>query len=605
MRQKGTQRMAAFRRRPSRLICAIVVAGALAGCSLVQPVEAPSSARSDAAALAARGQHARAAQAYATLAASNPANRDYYELRSAQQWLAGGNLAAARGAFAAASPAARVEVPDLRALVGASIAIADGNGAAALRELSRIRPPQNAPYAREYWRSRGQAEFLVGDAVAGVTAYVERERWLSDPAAIRANRDQLFAQLRAGAIRGDSFAAPPNAGPVVAGWLALGPVALDFERNPMRVPDALAAWRAQFPDHPAEATLSAAARSELAAVTQFPQRIALLLPLSGPAAGAGVAVRDGFLAAYFEQDSASRPRVRIYDVAATTVTAAYSRALADGADFLVGPLTKGSVDAIAPLDSGRIPVLALNFLADSITAPRNFYQFALRPEDEARIVAQRLIADGRLHGVAIVPDGDWGDRVENAFATELGRHGGSVLALGRYVPGQIDFSDIIRSTLEIRGTPNQPATHRADATFVFVAGPPSITRLVMPQLKFNYAGDIPVYAMPDGYAADPLENADIDGMRFPDMPWMISADPVTAKIRDAVDAAWPGRAARWGRLYAFGFDAYRLVPALRSGYFKGGAQISGLTGRLRLDDLDRIRRGLDWAVIRDGVASPL
>jgi len=180
-----------------------------------------------------------------------------------------------------------------------------------------------------------------------------------------------------------------------------------------------------------------------------------------------------------------------------------------------------------------------------------------------------------------------------------------VLALGRYAPGQINFSDIIRSTLEIGATPGGPAAHRADATFVFVAGPPSITRLVMPQLKFNYAGDLPVYSMPDGYAPGPVANSDVDGMRFPDMPWMISADPVTAKIRASVDAAWPNRAARWGRLYAFGFDAYRLVPALRSGYLAGGTELAGVTGRLRLDDLGRIRRGLDWAVIRDGVPSPL
>jgi len=588
------------------MICIALCAGlALAGCSLVAPVETPASARSDAGRLARQGRHAQAAQAYAALAVPNSPDHDYDELQSAEQWLLSGNPAAARQALAAVSPAARVKLPVLRALVGAAVALNGGDGAGALGELARIPAPQDAPQARQYWRLRGSGEFLVGNTAAGVRAYVARERWLTDPAAIRANRDELFARIRVAAVHGDSFAPPRNAGPLVAGWLALGSVALELERNPMRVSAALAAWRAQFPDHPATATVAAAAQSQVRAVSAFPRHVALLLPLSGAAEDAGIAVRDGFIAAYFQQDAASRPQVKIYDVAATPVADAYAQAIAGGADFIVGPLTKGSVAAIAPLASGRVPILALNFLPDSIPAPREFYQFALRPEDEARIVARRLIADGRLRGVAIVPDGDWGQRVERAFTQELTRLGGAVLALQNYEPGQIDFSDIIRSELQIHQIRGQAATHRPDAAFVFIAGPPSITRLLIPQLKFLFAGDVPVYSMPDGYAPGASANSDVDGMRFPDMPWMLSDDPVTAAIRHTVHSAWPARTTRWDRLYAFGFDAYRLVPALRSGYFTGGAEISGMTGRLRLDAQDRIRRGLDWAQIRDGVPQPL
>ena len=37
----------------------------------------------------------------------------------------------------------------------------------------------------------------------------------------------------------------------------------------------------------------------------------------------------------------------------------------------------------------------------------------------------------------------------------------------------------------------------------------------------------------------------------------------------------------------------------------GANEIDGVTGRLRLDDHNRIRRELDWAQIRDGQAAPL
>ncbi len=67
--------------------------------------------------------------------------------------------------------------------------------------------------------------------------------------------------------------------------------------------------------------------------------------------------------------------------------------------------------AIVPLSGGRASVLALNFLGDSASTPGNFYQFSLSPEDEARIVARRAVADGRLNGVVLAPNSEWGNRV--------------------------------------------------------------------------------------------------------------------------------------------------------------------------------------------------
>ena len=337
----------------------------------------------------------------------------------------------------------------------------------------------------------------------------------------------------------------------------------------------------------------------------YPRQIALLLPLSGRAEQIGAAVRDGFISAYYEQDAASRPRLKIYDVAAHSVASAYGQAVADGAGFVVGPLTKADVAAVAPLAAGRVPTLALNFLGGSAAAPRDLYQFALLPEDEARIVARRLAADGRLRGVAILPNGEWGDRVAAAFTGEFARLGGAVLDTARYDPGLVDFSDIIRTTLQIHEIKGEPVTHRADAAFVFIAGTPDIARLIMPQLKFHYAGDIPVYSTSESFKPGTAANADIDGLMFPDMPWMISADPATDAIRDKVRAAWPAATARRDRLFAFGFDAYRLVPELRSGFFRDGAQFSGMTGQLQLDAEQRLRRNLGWAVIKDGGPQPL
>ncbi len=598
--------MAAISRRPRlALFAALTVAALLAACSLVKQEQAPADKQDTAGRLVRDGKHAEAAQAYADLAVQLPADHDNYALLSAEQWLLAGNIAAAKQAFAGVTPDARAKLPTARALVAAEIAYAGNDGAGAIRELDQIPVPTAADQAQNYWWIRGRSAFLTGHPVEGTRALVERERYLTEPAALRANREELFNRIRAAAEHGQSLKPPAKTDPIVAGWLAFGPVSVEVARDPLRATAALAAWKRAYPQHPANDSVLNMAQTQIAAATEFPDQIALLLPLSGRAEAVGVAVRDGFIAAYLEQDPATRPHLKIYDVAAESVSSAYGRAMAEGAGFIVGPLTKEDVAAVVPLSAGHTPVLALNFLADSVSPARNFYQFALLPEDEARMVARRVVTDGRLNGVMIVPGGEFGNRVAAAFADELAHLGGTVLDSQKYDSAQADFSDIIKRILQVREVKGEPVTHRADATFVFVAGTPGAARQILPQLKFHYAGDIPVYTTSDSYEPDPGANSDLDGMLFPDMPWMVATDPVTLQIRDGVRAAWPARTARRDRLYAFGFDAYRLVPALRSKTPTQAAEISGVTGKLHLDEHNRIRRDLDWSQIRNGVPNAL
>lgn len=594
--------MAAIPRRPCPALCAaLVIAFLAAGCSLVKPAPTPAERQTRAEHLAAEGKHADAARTYAELAAEAPADRDSYELLSAEQWVLAGDTASAKQAFAAVSPEARAKLPASRALVAAEIALAENDGARAIHELDSIPVPAQAELAQNYWWLRGKSAFLTGHPVEGTRAFVERERYLLDPGRLRASREQLFVLIRSAAEHGTSLKPPPKTDPIVAGWLALGPVAVELARNPMHAAAALESWKRAYPQHPANESVLALAQNQIAAATEFPEQIALLLPLSGRAETVGTAVRDGFIAAYLEQEPASRPHVKIYDVAAESVAGAYRHAVEDGAGFIVGPLTKEDVAAIAPLSGGRTPVLALNFLADSVPAARNFYQFALLPEDEARNVARRLVAEGKLKGVAIIADGEWGNRVQAAFAEEFSQHGGTLLDSVRFEGSRADFSEGIKQILQLHVAKGEPVTHRTDAQFVFVAGSASAARLIVPQLKFNSAGDVPVYSTSDSFEPGPSANADLDGMIFPDMPWMVSADPVTSQIRDSVRAAWPTRTARRDRLYAFGFDAYRLVAALRSKSLSPSSELSGVTGKLLLDDHNRIHRELEWAQIRGGV----
>ena len=375
----------------------------------------------------------------------------------------------------------------------------------------------------------------------------------------------------------------------------------------------------RYSQHTANGPVTAAMPADLTSDRPYPSQVALLLPLTGRLADAGEALREGFLAAWFQQEAATRPRVRIYD-SADDAARAYAQALAEGAAFVIGPLGKENVEAVARVADGRVPTLALNFLPDSAVAPPRFYQFALAPEDEARQAAERLLAEGRTTGVALVPTGEWGTRVLTAFEAALLAGGGTLAAARSYPTTTNDYSDLLvqvlgfdlsrarqREVVAAVGTPLEfTPRRRADLQFAFVAGQPTQGRLLRSQLKFHYAGDLPTLSLSDVYDPNPAANQDLAGLVFADGPWMISEDPVVVALRNSVAQLWPQGARRRGRLFAMGFDCYQLGGALNAARGPLSESLAGVTGRLALDAGGRVHRGLDWAVFgSDGRVRPL
>ena len=341
--------------------------------------------------------------------------------------------------------------------------------------------------------------------------------------------------------------------------------------------------------------------------------IALLLPVTGRAAAAAISVRDGFMTAYYQPRPQERPRVRVYDTAAQSVAEALSLAARLGADFIVGPLTREEVVAAADFAAPHAPILALNFLPADRPAPPQFYQYALSPEDEARLAARRILDDHHRRGVALVPAGDWGDRVLAAFRQELQAGGGELLGTAAIDASRTDYSGPIKDLLGISdstarfkrleaaiGTKLQfEPRRRGDIEFIFAPAQASTERLLRPQLRFHYAGDIPTYATSDAFEPDVRANEELDGLMFPDMPWMLGGDLADA-VRAVTREAWPSGGPYRGRLFAFGFDAFRLAQALRRSGAGASIGINGLTGRLSLDPDRRVRREIAWAQLHNG-----
>lgn len=603
------------------LASALVVAMALllAGCPSTPRRGGPPSV--DRAEQLARGGDPAAAAAVYERLANEAAATDAAEfrLRAARAWLAAQRPADAERVLALVVPGGLTQQQQFEhRLLRIQAAVSQGRGDEAWREISALSAPTAPAAAARYYETRQYVAIATGHLVDGIRAELSRER-LIPPGDARIARSELLAQLRAAADRGVSLAPPPGSDSTIRGWLEAASVAADNARNPTLGATRIAGFRARFPSHPAVLALSnepGIGIDDSRPALDAAPHLALMLPLTGRTAAPAAQIRDGFMTAYYGLPANSRPRLRVYDTAAAPVADTVAQAVAAGAEFIVGPLTREEVTAAADLFDKRPPLLALNFLPPDRPPPERFYQFALSPEDDAREVAHYVSASGRRYGVVLVPEGDWGARVAAAFDEELKRAGGFVLGQSTFNPADKDYGASIMQVLRtddsraraqrIQATIGQrlefEPRRRADVQFIFVPSQPGAARLLRPQLRFHLAGDIPTYTLGDAYDPHPTANQEIDGVMFPDMPWMLGNEGLSAEVRQAAAQAFGDSAARRGRLFAFGYDAMRIAAALQRG---APIDPQGLTGRLSIDAQGFVRRELDWARIQRGAPVPI
>ncbi|HET7922274.1 MAG TPA: penicillin-binding protein activator, partial [Gammaproteobacteria bacterium] len=232
---------------------------------------------------------------------------------------------------------------------------------------------------------------------------------------------------------------------------------------------------------------------------------------------------------------------------------------------------------------------------------------------EAAQVADRALATGYSRAVALAPSDDWGNRVLNAFSARFRELGGSLLGTQLYAPGSSDFSIAITRLLnldqsqyregQLRGLLGHSLQfeprRRQDIQFIFLAARSKDARLIRPQLKFYHAIDVPVYATSQVYQPGGDADDDLDGISFDDMPWLLENSGAAARVRTHLARLWSDNFDNNSRLYALGFDAWRLLPLLYNSR-QLSAPVQGMSGLLSMDAAGRIHRQLDWATFVNG-----
>ncbi len=605
----------------ARALLPLAAALLLSACQTTGPVVS-GQAEARAEALTDQDRHADAARIYIALAGdARDDERVRLTLLAIDAWLRAGDVPRARTAFETIGAPTDPALINALALTAARLDLAAGNPASALERLAAVDGPGLSVEQRlELEALRGSALFDTGAPLEALRLLVRRELWLDDAAGVSANHEIIWAGL-IGSDTGRLQSALSEAeDPVVRGWLALGIAGAGAGEDSLAFRSGIADWRRNYPGHPALADLVPSLLGADVRLVDYPRQIGVLLPLSGRNSAPATAIRDGILGAYYNDFRGElKPLVRLYDVSQGSSADVYRQAVADGAQFVIGPLLKNSVTEIATTTDVVVPTLALNMLPDEVTSPPGLYQFALAPEDEADEVGDRAILDERPRAVALVPRSEWGDRVLNAFAASLQAGGGRLLDYRRYEAGSADFSATIRSLLlidesmnryrELRSTIGRSVQFeprlRGDIDFIFLGADGATARLLRPQIRFHYAGDEPpIYATSAVNARDGRADADLNGILFPEIPWIISERSDIADIRSLYATLWQG-SDRLARLYAMGYDAYRLVGELQRPEGAFSAPVEGLTGELSMDPQGRIHRRLPFARFEAGEPVPV
>lgn len=585
----------------------------LGGCAPPNQVKPDTAADPDigrAQALTDAGEHAGAAGLYRALADRFPAQRAHYLRAAADELLAAGDqagLGSVLDELQALQPTGRdrVLLDQLRAeqqlLAGDAIAALDAIGP---------QPPEQPDLKQRHHELAARAYRLSGNMLESATELLALDALQTDPAQRLETQRQMLGTL---ALLSEAALTQlqPNPPGDLGGWMDLALAVKRHGQEPEDLARSVRGWQLAHRGHPALPALLDGMVTRLQDQYQRADHVAVLLPESGPYAGAAAAIRDGIMVAWYQQDPATRPELKFYDSSdPTQVWPLIGDAVAAGAQAVIGPLDKDAVSQLARAGELPVPVLALNQITLETRPPANFYQYSLSPEDEARQVAERAWLDNRRNPLVLVPDNEWGTRVAAAFRQRWQALGGHVAGEARYDDRANDYGDTLKHLLHLDASQARRRQlerlfgkslefephRRADADAVFLAARNRQARLMRPQLQFHHAADLPVYTTSHAWDGelDANEALDLAGILLPDMPWIVDTDKADPLSRDTLVKSFPAIDSAYGRLYAMGMDSLRLLPHLGRMQSATYETLDGRTGRLYMDALHQVHRQLMW-----------
>lgn len=406
--------------------------------------------------------------------------------------------------------------------------------------------------------------------------------------------------------------------PILNEWLALIQLHKSLDYRKAKLQDAQRRWLSAHPSHPANIYPSQQMRDIEALSVQQPKRIALLLPLSGNASDLGDAVRDGFMAQMF--DNNTNIELYIHNTKTDPMEMLYQDIQKEKADMIVGPLLKSSVQKLIIANDAQLPVLSLNIPQNMQIDTSNTCFYSLSPEQEAEQTAVHIFEAGKKHPVIFSTKKSVNKRMAEAFVAKWAeltngsvvdiREFSDVVELQREIPKAFDKRTIEKLEASLNLAENRKKklakseikkaveeAKRASESLpdaVYLLGQQSDLILMKPfiEVAANPAiTDVEFYTSSHSYQKSGEKYAELNGLVFSVMPMFVGTIDNPTPMTDS-------RVERYNtqlsRLYAMGKDAYTISQNLMN--FKTGDDytLNGLTGTLSAGEQCVIQREMTW-----------
>ncbi|MEE9412815.1 MAG: penicillin-binding protein activator [Methylococcales bacterium] len=561
--------------------------------------------------LALSGDNQQAAKIYLGLAnqEKSPA-KDKLLLRAVDLYLkSGDNQQAQKVAASINSPLLNPREKVLYHLLYGKAEIGLDHHRKALKELEQVSPGLLAePEQQLYHILKVKAFEGLGRDIESVQERIKLSKFLKEGDAFEHNNRQIsntLAQVNTAKLINRRSSAPQT----LRGWIDYALIVKETMPGSSERERYLQRWSDEYPGHEA---IYSANTTEIEGRSPFnvPANIAVILPHSGSYTAATHAIKQGILTARDEQVGQITPKIKFYDSTAGDIATIYQRTISDGAELIIGPLEKQTIQQLLVSSTLEKPVLALNQL-DGITK-NDLYQFGINPRDEIEQAAALAWQHEHRYALAFVPDTKIGQRAGHLFADYWEAIGGTNLEMVTYSSNPKELVKSISRLLNLDESMNRrrqmqkvvgkldfTTRPRDDADMLFMLAKPKIARIIRPLLDFYRVGDLPVYSTSKVYSGKPNPSLDRD---LSGLVFCGDVSQFDETIQQAQLEAGSSHqvAERNIPLFNLGYDSYNLMSALPELQQSSAQRMSGKIGQLWLDDNNLIRRQLKCGQFVDG-----
>jgi outer membrane PBP1 activator LpoA protein len=499
-------------------------------------------------------------------------------------------------------------------LLSAQLYLNDGNAVQAAESLNLLmKSSLTAEQKKIYYESSAFSYALTGQLIDSVHERVLLSQILNKDEEKLRNQQAIMALLDLIPLNVLEEQVKLKQSEGYLGWVELAMLGRRELKGTPKFEFQLSQWAERYLSHPAQ-TLIASEYFLNAQSSVFNIRnVAVFLPESGIYAEHANAVKKGFMAAYYQQAEKLRPNIRFYDTTKLPINLLYQQAVDEGAQLIIGPLNKATLRELVKNKTLNVAVLGLNYAEE--LSDKNLYQFALSPIDEVNQVVEEARLKGYQNALILTPDSLIGERIAGYFQSAWETAEGKVLAVQKFTVGITDFSEPVKAMLnvdesefrrsklrEIIGSWGKyNSRRRQDVDVIFMVANHEQSRLINPQFYHNRAGSIPIYGLSRVYGGQENIRADIDlnGVGFCTIPWLFEDVYQGELSMQKLSPIWKKLPDKFLSFIAFGIDAYGIIPHLNK---LKTMQYQGATGKLLLNDANRVVRQLTCANFKQGVA---